>query len=69
MRLDFATLRSLYESGEASPCDVIASVYDKINGTSEPVWISVVPREIALARDAGWSIVTLGGRILRAEHP
>jgi len=50
MRLDFATLRSLYESGEASPSDVIASVYDKINGTVDPVWISLVPREIALAR-------------------
>jgi allophanate hydrolase len=50
MRLDFATLRALYESGEATPSDVIASVYDKINGTADPVWISLVPREIALAR-------------------
>jgi allophanate hydrolase len=50
MRLDFATLRALYESGEANPSDVIASVYDKITGTSEPVWISLVPREISLAR-------------------
>ena len=50
MSLDIATLRSLYESGKGSPSDVVASVYEKIAGTSEPVWISLVPREIALAR-------------------
>ena len=50
MRLDIGTLRSLYDSGEACPSDVIASVYDKIAGALEPVWISLVPREMALAR-------------------
>jgi len=51
MQLDLASLRELYKSGVATPSDVIATVYEKIAaGPTEPVWISVVPREKAIAR-------------------
>ena len=51
IKLDLGSLRELYKSGAATPADVIATVYDRL-GTQplEPVWISVVPREKALAR-------------------
>src|ERR1043165_7306235 len=51
MRLDLGALRELYKSGGAQPSDVIAGVYDRIAaGPLEPVWISLVPREKAIAR-------------------
>jgi allophanate hydrolase len=51
MQLDLGSLRQLYKSGSATPSDVIAAVYDKIAaGPLEPVWISIVPREKAIAR-------------------
>src|SRR4051812_45677079 len=50
MELDFESLRALYKSGAVTPSDVVAAVYDRIAASSEPVWISVVPREKALSR-------------------
>src|SRR5882724_7514402 len=51
MQLDLGSLRELYKSGVATPSDVIATVYEKIAaGPTEPVWISVVAREKAIAR-------------------
>ncbi len=51
IKLDLGSLRELYKSGAATPTDVIATVYDRLSAQSlEPVWISVVPREKALAR-------------------
>jgi allophanate hydrolase len=51
IKLDLGSLRELYKSGVASPADVIATIYDRIGAQPlEPVWISVVPREKALAR-------------------
>src|SRR5262249_48283937 len=50
MKMDFASLRAAYQSGEAKPADVIASIYDQIEkGPLNPVWISLVPRKKALA--------------------
>ena len=51
IKLDLGSLRELYKSGVASPADVVATIYDRINQEPlEPVWISVVPREKALLR-------------------
>jgi allophanate hydrolase len=51
IKLDLGSLRELYKSGTATPTDVIATVYDRLSTQPlEPVWISVVPREKALAR-------------------
>jgi allophanate hydrolase len=51
MKLDLSSLRALYSSGQAKPTDVIESVYDRIAASPlRPVWISLVPRETALAR-------------------
>lgn len=51
MRLDIVGLRELYQTGGAKPSDVVAAIYDKIQSQPlNPVWISVVPRETALAR-------------------
>ena len=51
IKLDLGSLRELYKSGVASPADVIATIYDRMNEQPlEPVWISVVPREKALLR-------------------
>jgi allophanate hydrolase len=51
IKLDLGSLRELYKSGTATPTDVIATVYDRlITQPLEPIWISVVPREKALAR-------------------
>lgn len=50
MKLDIASLRALYQSGEAKPSEVIASVYGRISReNTQPVWISQIPRETALA--------------------
>jgi allophanate hydrolase len=49
--LNLGALRELYRSGDASPSDVVAQIYDSIGREPlEPVWISVVPREVALAQ-------------------
>src|SRR5690349_7445822 len=50
MQFDLASLRALYKSKEATPSDVVAEVYDRIAASSEPVWISTMPREKALAK-------------------
>ncbi len=50
MKLTIHALRALYNSGEAKPSDVIAEVYDRIGRETQPVWISLTPREAALAR-------------------
>ena len=36
--------------GQAKPSDVIAEVYDRIGRETQPVWISLIPRETAMAR-------------------
>ena len=49
--LDLASLRELYKSGKATPRDVVAAVYDRIaQGPLEPIWISILPREKAMAK-------------------
>jgi allophanate hydrolase len=51
MRLDIASLREVYSQRTAEPSDVVAAVYDRIAGEPlAPTWISLVPRETALAR-------------------
>ena len=50
MQLDFDSLRALYKHGAATPSEVVAEVYDRIAASSDPIWISTVPREKALAR-------------------
>jgi allophanate hydrolase len=51
IKLDLGSLRELYKARAATPADVIATVYDRLCAQPlEPVWISVVPREKALAR-------------------
>jgi allophanate hydrolase len=50
VKLAIHALRALYNSGEAKPSDVIAEVYDRIGRETQPVWVSLVPRETALAR-------------------
>lgn len=50
MKLTISALRALYNSGEATPSDVVAEVYDRIGCETQPVWISLVPRESALAQ-------------------
>jgi allophanate hydrolase len=49
--LDLATLRRVYGSGEVTPEDVIEAVYARIEARGpDPAWITLVPREQALAR-------------------
>ncbi len=51
--LDSQFLRDAYQSGKTSPTAVIAAVYDRIASRGEDaVWISLVPREQALAMAA-----------------
>jgi allophanate hydrolase len=51
VKLTISALRELYNSGKTKPSDVVAEVYDRIGREStQPVWISLVPRETALAR-------------------
>jgi allophanate hydrolase len=50
VKLTINSLREVYTSGQAKPSDVIAEVYDRISRETQPVWISLVPRETALAR-------------------
>jgi allophanate hydrolase len=47
--LSIGSLRARYLSGRASPVDVVTAIYDRIEAQPlNPVWISLVPREIAL---------------------
>ena len=49
--LNLGALRDLYRSGAVRPTDVVARIYDSISREPlEPVWISLVARETALAR-------------------
>jgi allophanate hydrolase len=51
IRLDLASLRELYKSGKATPSDVIGAIYDRLSqGPLAPVWISVLPRDKAMAK-------------------
>jgi allophanate hydrolase len=51
LALNMGALRALYRSGEAHPSDVVAMLYERIRSAPlAPVWISLVPREAALAR-------------------
>ena len=51
LALNTGALRALYRSGEARPSDVVAALYDRIQAEPlQPVWISMVPREVALAQ-------------------
>jgi allophanate hydrolase len=51
VKLAISALRTVYNSGQAKPSDVIAEIYDRIGGEpTQPVWISLVPRETAIAR-------------------
>jgi allophanate hydrolase len=51
IRLDLASLRELYKSGKATPSDVISAIYDRLAGAPiEPVWISMLPRDKAMAK-------------------
>lgn len=51
--LDLASLQAAYASGESTPERVIDEVYSRIAAIGErPVWISLVPREVALAKAA-----------------
>ncbi|HMC59503.1 MAG TPA: allophanate hydrolase, partial [Candidatus Solibacter sp.] len=48
--LNLAALRARYASRQATPTDVVAAIYDALAaGPLHPVWISLVPRETALA--------------------
>src|SRR5258708_37981149 len=51
IKLDLGSLGELYKTGAATPADVIATIYDRMAAQPlEPVWISVLPREKAIAR-------------------
>jgi allophanate hydrolase len=49
--MDIATLLTEYEAGRQRPEDVVGAIYARIDREGlRPVWISLVPREQALAR-------------------
>jgi allophanate hydrolase len=49
--LHMESLRALYRSGQAKPTDIVAMLYDRIRSAPlAPVWITLAPREGALAR-------------------
>ncbi len=51
LSLDFATLQAAYSSNSVTPAGVVNAIYDRIDVTgSRPVWITLVPREQALAK-------------------
>lgn len=51
MKLNISALRGAYTSGELKPSQVIAETYDRIESESiNPIWISLVPRELSMAR-------------------
>src|ERR1700731_4232692 len=54
--MDIAALQAAYTTGQTSPEAVAAEAYDRIEREGlRPVWISVVPREQALAGAAAWA--------------
>jgi allophanate hydrolase len=51
LALNMGSLREIYRSGAAKPCDIIAGLYDRIRSAPlAPVWTSLVPRETAIGR-------------------
>ena len=49
--MDIGSLQGAYASGQRSVADVLNAVYDEIEKSElHPIWISLVPREQALAR-------------------
>ncbi len=51
--MDIAALQAAYATAQATPEQVIAEIYDRIEREGlQPVWISLVPREQALRRVA-----------------
>ena len=49
--MNIGALHALYRSGQAKPSNVVADVYDRICAEPlAPVWISIAPRETALAQ-------------------
>jgi allophanate hydrolase len=49
--MDIATLHAAYAMGHESPEKVVEAIYSRIEAEGlQPVWISIVPREKALAR-------------------
>jgi allophanate hydrolase len=51
--LNLGALRARYASRQARPSDVVAEIYEAIAaGPLNPVWISLVPRDTAMARAA-----------------
>ena len=51
--MDIAALHAAYAVGQDSPEGIVAGIYDQIEEHGlKPVWISLVPREAALARAA-----------------
>jgi allophanate hydrolase len=51
--LNLAALRARYASRQAKPTDTVAAIYHALAAQPlNPIWISLVPREIAMARAA-----------------
>jgi allophanate hydrolase len=51
--LNLASLRARYASRQVRPTDIIAEVYSAIAAEPvNPIWISLLPREVAMARAA-----------------
>jgi len=51
MKLSIQALRARYKAGELTPAALVTSIYDQIESKPlNPVWISLIPREKALAR-------------------
>ncbi len=49
--LDIASLHDAYARGALTPADVVNAIYDEIEAKGErPIWISVVPRNQAVAK-------------------
>lgn len=49
--LDIAALRTAYAQGETTPADVLADIYERIRAHgAQPTFISLLPREAALAK-------------------
>jgi hypothetical protein len=60
MKLDIAGLRGMHPDGDLQPSDVVAAAYDRIaRDPLEPVWISLVQREMTLA------LAKRGARLLK----
>lgn len=49
--MDIAALHAEYSAGQQSPADILEAIYARIEAEGlSPIWISLVPREQALAR-------------------